>query len=135
MTPEVEAWNQAISERRQQDLAQRKSTLARPTRTPRVPSRHPFKALLELRAKVEEIRQQFVFGSMEYQIAIAALPPYKGRGKGGGHRTKNRLVAGRWNQDRSKYAPHQGKSEKARRVFQAMPAWIRAETRRVEGMI
>lgn len=98
-------------------------------------SLHPFKRLRELMAKVELIRQEFVFGSLEYQVAIAALPPYKGRGHGGHHRTQNRVIGGRWSQDRSKYAPHQGKTEAARRVFQAMPAEIRRETRRVEAMI
>ena len=135
MTPEVEVWNKEVSTRRQQDLAQRKATFARPVRTPRVPSRHPFRALLELRAKVDKIREEFAFGSVEYFTEIAKLPLYKGRGKGGQHRTKNRVIAGRWNQTRSKYEPHQGKSERARRVFQASPKWIREETRRVEELI
>lgn len=135
MTPEIEAWNKAVDAKRREDLAARKSTLARPPRTPRVPSRHPFKALLDLRTKVDRIRETFAFDSLDYQVAIAALPPYKGRGKGGGHKVRNRLVGGRWSQDRSKYKPHQGKSEMARRVFQAMPAWVREETRRVEELI
>lgn len=135
MTPEIQDWNRAVGTRRRQDLAARKSTLARPVKTPRSPSRHPFKALLELRKLVDEARQKFVFGSLEYQVAIAALPPYKGRGHGGHHRTANRIIGGRWGQDRSKYVPHQGKSEIARRVFQAMPAEIRREVRRVEELI
>lgn len=135
MTPEVEAWNRAVATRRQKDLAKRKSTLTKWVRVSRVPSLHPFKALLELRAKVELIRQKFVFGSLEYEIEIAKLSPYKGRGHGGHHRTKNRVIGGRWSQDRNKYIPHQGKSEIARRVFQAMPAEIQRETRRVEVMI
>ena len=135
MTPEVEEWNKTVSQKRRQDLTARKSTLARPVKTPRDPSRHPFKALLELREKADKIREEFAFGSTEYFAAIALLPPYKGRGHGGHHRTENRTIDGRWNQDRSKYKPHQGKSERARRVFQAMPAWIREETRRVEELI
>ena len=135
MTPEVEAWNKALTDRRQQDLVARKATLTRPAKTPRVPSLHPFKALLELRARVDKIRETFAFGSIEYITAIATLPLYKGRGKGGQHRTANRQIDGRWNQSRSKYSPHQGKSECARRVFQAMPTWVREETRRVEELI
>lgn len=135
MTPEVEAWNKAVDTRRQQDLAARKSTTAKSVKTPRTPSRHPFKALLALRAEVELIRQKFVFGSIEYQTTIAMLPPYKGRGHGGSHRTRNRLVDGRWNQFRSKYTPHQGRSEIARRVFQMASPWVKMETRRLEELI
>lgn len=135
MTPEVEIWNAAVNTEREVQLAGRKSTRARPVKTPRDPSRHPFRAMLELRAKVDKIREEFAFGSVEYFIEIAKLPPYKGRGHGGRHKTENRLIDGRWNQDRSKYKPHQGKSERARRVFQAMPAWVREETRRVEELI
>ena len=135
MTPELQEWNATVEAKRREQLAGRKSTLARPVRTPRNPSRHPFKALLELRKAVDEARQKFVFGTLEYQVEIAKLPPYKGRGKGGHHRVKNRVIGGHWYQDRSKYSPHQGKSERARRVFQAAPAWIREETRRVEELI
>ena len=98
-------------------------------------SRYPFKRWQALMAQVEEIRQKYAFGSIAYQLAITALPPYVGRGHGGHHRSANRLISGRWNQSRSKYTPHQGKSEVARRVFQASPKWVRDETRRMEVMI
>ena len=77
-------------------------------------SLHPFKRLKEHMAKVDKIRQEFVIGSLEYQIAIQALAPYTGRGHGGHHKTKNRTAEGRWNQSRSKYTPHQGLTERAR---------------------
>lgn len=107
----------------------------RPVKVVKPGSRHPFKRVLALYAKVEEIRQKFAIDTLEYQVAIAALPPYESHGKGAKYRTKNRLIAGRWNQSRSKYVPHQGKSECARRVFQAAPAWVRKETRLMEGMV
>lgn len=96
-------------------------------------SLHPFKRLKMLMDKVELIRQEHAIGSFEYNTAIAALPSYTSRGHGGAHRTANRLITGRWNQSRSKYTPHQGKSEIARRLFQAAPAWIRDTVRK--GML
>ena len=42
------------------------------------------------------------------QVAVArSFPPYVGRGHGGRHRTKNRIVGSQQFQDRSKYAPRE----------------------------
>ena len=63
------------------------------------------------------------------QMLINGLPEYKSRGHG---RRVPVMVRTNHFPRGSKYRPHQGKSECARRVFQALPAAQRAYIRSIE---
>lgn len=47
---------------------------------------------------------------------LAALGEYTSRGHGGKHKPKGRFLGNNYRYNRSKYSPHQGKKECARRV-------------------
>lgn len=81
----------------------------------------PFWRANRLFQKICDLHAQHPDGGMALQLALGALPVYVSHGHGGKHRTKNRTITGRWNQDRSKYAPHQNQKECARRVLQSLP--------------
>jgi hypothetical protein len=106
--------------------------------TPRQPkpgSLHPFKHASALYTAIIETRARLQDNLFELQQALAAFPPYVSRGHGWKGRIKNRTIEGRWNQDRSKYLPHQGVSEAARRVYQGMNGTIRGATREIAAQL
>lgn len=94
----------------------------------------PLKRAAALYMEILALRSKLMNNLPALRVALAALPDYVSRGKGG-KRPKHmaRSILGRWTEDRSKYQPHQGKSECARRVFQALPASERAFIRSIEG--
>ena len=61
--------------------------------------------------------------SLELMEHIKLLGPYEGRGHGGRHRPKGRFL-GRPRNATSKYRPHQGKQECARRIRSGGPTPI-----------
>jgi hypothetical protein len=65
--------------------------------------RTPFKRALALMQKIREIHERLKDkGLLAIDQEIAALPPYRSRGHGGKHRTRNRQIGGRWAQNRSR---------------------------------
>lgn len=59
------------------------------------------------------------FASFEgRQAALDKIGEYRSRGHGGKHMPKGRFLGWGYRQDRSKYQPHQGKQECARRLRQ-----------------
>lgn len=98
-------------------------------------SLHPFKRASELYTAIIETRARLQNDLFALQEALADFPPYTSRGHGWKGRIKNRTITGAWNQDRSKYVPHQGNSEMARRVYQGMNGTIRGITREIANEI
>lgn len=80
-------------------------------------SLHPFKRAAELYTAIMECRAANQGALFELQQKLAEFPPYVSRGHGWKGRVKNRLIGAKWSEDRSKYSPHQGRSESARRAF------------------
>lgn len=56
----------------------------------------------------------------EASAKIAALGEYISRGHGGRHKPKGRFLGNNYRYSRSRYLPHQGKQECARRVRQGV---------------
>lgn len=110
--------------------ARRAEKLPRDTRRPaaicKQGSLHPFKHASALYTAIIETRARLQDNLFELQQSLAAFPPYVSRGHGWKGRIKNRTIEGRWNQDRSKYVPHQGNKERAKRVFYSLSPEQRA---------
>ena len=64
----------------------------------------PFK---RVKKAFEAIRAAMALPHKAMIAAMAVLPEYKSRGHGGGGRTSNRTIDGRWAIDVSKYNPKQ----------------------------
>lgn len=132
---ELEQWNARVdAAKKAEHEAKLGRTTGRPI-TPVVPkpgSAHPFKHAKAYYMHVLELKAEHANNLGLLQLLINALPPYRSRGHGGKHRTKNRITIPA---PRSKYQPHQGKSECGRRVFSALPAEQRAFIRRIEGEV
>lgn len=88
----------------------------------------PFKRASALYMQALELRTKFAKDLVLLQAMINGMPEYKSRGHG---RTPPRMCRTNFHRSHSKYTPHQGKSECARRVFQAMSKQDRAFARRV----
>ena len=86
----------------------------------------PFKRASALYMQALELRTKYANDMSMLQMLINALPEYKSRGHG---RTPPRMCRTNFHRSHSKYMPHQGKSECARRVFQAMSKAQRAYAR------
>jgi len=129
---EIERWNAAVDTRKR---AKHEAKLGRTTGRPIGPivpkpgSAHPFRRAQAYYMHVLELKSKYQHDLPLLQTLINGLPPYRSRGHGGKHRTKNRTGVPA---PRSKYQPHQGRSEAARRVFSALPAEQRAFIRRIE---
>lgn len=63
----------------------------------------PFSRALEM---IHRINLAMSLSPDERADEMRKIGPYKSRGHGGKHRSKNRLITGRWARDRSKYAPN-----------------------------
>ena len=70
--------------------------------------------LSKYRAKVQAIID-LSLSPLEQQFRLSQLPAYIGRGHGGRYKAKGRFL-GNLHTIKSKYAPHQGKRECARRL-------------------
>ena len=82
-------------------------------------SLHPFKRANALFQTVCDVYAQHSKNPIDLKIALEALPGYESRGHGYHGRLMQRTVLGKWKHDRSKYQPHQGRSECARRLATA----------------
>lgn len=133
----IEVWNAAVEAKKQARHERRLgATTGRPIGRvePKPGSAKPFKRAQACYMHVLELKQQYGHDLMLLQALINGMPPYTSRGHGGKHRTKNRTLSGVFRTiGRSKYVPHQGKSECVRRVFSALPAEQKAFIRRIEG--
>ena len=74
-------------------------------------------------AKFREIYRATLLKEPERTSALRAIEPYRGRGKNHEYPFVRRIESRQSNA--SKYAPHQGKREKDRRVFEALPRAMR----------
>lgn len=121
MNESIEQWNAKVvprNTRRMQGNDNRK------------PQDHKaFKRASALYMQALELRQKYANNLSMLQMLINGLPEYKSRGHG---RTPPRMCRTNFHRSHSKYTPHQGKSECARRVFQALPAAQRAYIRSIE---
>ena len=100
------------------------------TTTPKNPG--AFKRAAALYMQALELKQQYAHDLLTLQMLINALPAYVSRGHGQRPKHMAPSCMGKWTQPRSKYQPHQGKSECARRVFQALPKAQRDYIRSIE---
>ena len=139
MDKTVEQWNAEVEARKQARHERRLgATTGRPVvKAERKPgAAKPFKRAQAMFMQILALKQKLAHNLPELQIAINSFPPYVSRGHGWRGRIKNRTLSGVWRTvGRSKYVPHQGKSEMARRVFQALPAEQKAFIRRIEGKV
>jgi hypothetical protein len=92
----------------------------------------PFKHAAALYTKIIETRARLQGNLFELQQALAAIPPYVSRGHGWNGRIKNRTIEGINRRHESKLYPDPGRSEAARRVYQALPSWEREMVREIE---
>src|SRR3990167_1519191 len=102
----------------------------RPTKDRKPGSRTPFKHVIMLRRCIADIQDAHLVEHgagklLELQFKLAALPPYISRGHAHSPPVKVRGVLNRGLKDRSKYHPHQGPQECARRVVQMHGGWKR----------
>lgn len=114
----IEQWNARVTAEKQAKLlskVQDGMEFVQPE--PKQGSANPFKRAKKMYMEVLELKAKHQYDTMLLQALINAFPAYRSRGHGGRHRTKNRTVLGRWNQQRSKYSPHQGARECARRAL------------------
>ena len=92
----------------------------------------PFKRAAALYMEALELKATYGNNLTLLQTLINALPPYVSRGHG---RKPRRMCRTTTATARSKYMPHQGKSECARRVFQSLPKDRRAYIRSIEAKV
>jgi len=117
MTLDQERWNARVATARDEELQSRKGYWISPAK--RQP-RHPFKRAAKLYTEIINLRASMQNNLTGLQLALSEFPPYVSRGHGWKGRVTNRLIGGQWSHDRSKYSPHQGRSEAARRVYQRL---------------
>lgn len=121
MNESIEQWNANVvprNTRRQRSSGDRKPGGAK-----------PFKRAAKLYMEALDLRQKYANDLSMLQMLINALPGYVSRGHG--HRWGYSAPRTNFHGSRSKYQPHQGKSEAARRMFQAMPKVDRAYARKL----
>jgi hypothetical protein len=126
-TPEIQQWNAKVVPRNT------RRSLGSPERKPG--SGKPFKRASQLYMQALDLKAKHANNLSLLQMLINALPEYKSRGHG---RTPPRACQTNFNYRGGNYAgryPVQGKSECARRVFQAMPAAQRAYIRSIEAEV
>lgn len=121
MSESIEQWNAKVVPRNT------RRQLSSPDRKPG--SAKPFKHAAALYMQTLELRQKYANDLSMLQMLINGLPAYISRGHG--HRKGYSASRENFYPRPSKYRPHQGKSECARRVFQALPAAQRAYARRL----
>ncbi len=121
MNESIEQWNAKVVPRNT------RRQLSSPDRKPG--GAKPFKRAAALYMQTLELRQKYAKDLVLLQALINGLPEYKSRGHG---RTPPRMCRTNFYPRGSKYQPHQGKSECARCVFQALPAAQRAYIRSIE---
>lgn len=120
MNESIEQWNAKVVPRNTRRMQ------GNDTRKPQDPK--AFKRASALYMQALELRTKYAKDLVLLQALINALPEYKSRGHG---RTPRRMCRTNFHRSCPKYQPHQGKSECARRVFQAMSKQDRAFARRV----
>lgn len=117
---EIEEWNAAVDAAKQAKLlAKVEDGMEFIQPEPKQGSNQPFKRAKKMYMDVLELKAKHQNDTLLLQTLVNAFPAYVSRGHGGRHRTKNRTVLGAWNQARSKYEPHQGARECARRRVSA----------------
>lgn len=122
MSESIEQWNAKVvprNTRRQRSSGDRKPGGAK-----------PFKRAAKLYMEALELRQKYANDLSMLQMLINELPAYISRGHG--HRRGYSACRENFYPRPSKYVPHQGKSECARRVFQSMSKADRAYIRSIE---
>ena len=124
MSESIEQWNAKVVPRNT------RRQLSSPDRKPG--GAKPFKRAAKLYMEALEMRQKYANDLTMLQMLINGLPEYKSRGHG---HTPPRMCRTNFHRNHSKYMPHQGKSECARRVFQALPAAQRAYIRSIEAEV
>jgi hypothetical protein len=125
MSESIEQWNAKVvprNTRRQRSSGDRKPGSAK-----------PFKRAAKLYMEALELRQKHANDLSMLQMLINGLPAYISRGHG--HRKGYSASRENFTPRPSKYKPHQGKSECARRVFQAMSKEDRATARRIGNQL
>lgn len=134
MNESIEQWNARIDAERKAKLLGKLADGAEFVQPEaKQGSMHPFKRARKMFMDVLELKSQYQHDTLLLQTLINAFPAYRSRGHGGHHRTKNRTILGCWNQDRSKYMPHQGKRECARRVRAASQYWALTNYEQARG--
>ena len=121
MNEAIEQWNAEVVPRnthRQRSNSARKPGGAK-----------PFKRASALYMQALDLKAKHANDLLTLQLLINGLPAYGSRGHG--HVFGRSAPRTNFHRSRSKYQPHQGKSEAARRVFQAMPHSQRALARRI----
>lgn len=125
MPESIEQWNAKVvprNTRRQRSSGDRKPGGAK-----------PFKRAAKLYMEALELRSKHANDLLLLQMLINGLPAYVSRGHG--HRWGYSAPRTNFYPRGSKHMPHQGKSECARRVFQALPAAQRAYIRSIEAEV
>lgn len=120
MSESIEQWNAKVVPRNT------RRQLSSGDRKPQDPK--AFKRAKALYMQGLELKTKWAHDLTMLQMLINGLPEYKSRGHGC---TPPRMCLTNFHRSNSKYMPHQGKSECARRVFQAMSKQDRAFARRV----
>ena len=92
----------------------------------------PFARAAAMYMQVLALRERFQHDLAALRFALSGVPEYRSRGHG---RTPRRMARTNFYPRPSKYQPHQGKSEAARRLFQALPKAQRAYIRSIEGEV
>ena len=121
MSESIEQWNAKVTPRNTRRM---RSSDNRKPQDPKA-----FKRAKALYMQGLELKTKWAYDLTMLQMLINGLPEYKSRGHG---RAPRRMCRTNFHRNHSKYQPHQGKSECARRVFQAMPAAQRAYIRSIE---
>lgn len=124
MSESIEQWNARVTPRNTKRLQ------GNDNRKPQDPK--AFKRAKALYMQGLELKAKYATDLMLLQMLINGLPAYKSRGHG---RRVPVMVRTNFHNGRSKYQPHQGKSECARRVFQAMSKPYRAYIQAIEGEV
>jgi len=109
MTPEIQQWNAKVvprNTRRQRSSGDRKPGGAK-----------PFKHASALYMQALDLKAKHANNLTLLQMLINGLPAYVSHGHG---RKVPVMTRTNWNKSWSKYQPHQGKSECARRMSQGM---------------
>ena len=120
MTPDQEQWNAKVqarnSERLMRKTVERGGNLEFVQPEPKPGSRTPFKRARELLMRALELRQKYQQEPFTLSVELANLPAYFSRGHGRQPRRMQPSCFSRTLENRSRYQPHQGKREMARRA-------------------